>query len=236
MHCLLFCYFVLIHISLPTQIILDQPFVMDVNVRWESELEYYIAHGDWKRVSVLLDQIPKRCLGTGNIQISVDSLQPVRSNVESSKNGKYLCAFEELDSVCIEVPDIQMLNLPSNIMGSIWLKMNMEEKLAKKLVFSKEYWEGTEEIVPLLARAGSISGSYTTFVNDDSVDSFPHVNSSDGGEFNTNAVHAIHRLLVHHCVQYNLPYLLDLYLDQHMVIPDNGSLSSLVDAAVSGHV
>ena len=219
--------------SYPIQIVLDQPLVMDVNVQWEPQLDYYMAHGDWKAVSRLLDQIPEHCLVDGNLQISLDGASTVGSDMESSKHENYLCSLEEIDVVFIEVPIIKVLRLPHINMGSTWLKMHMEEKLAKKLVFLKEGWDGTEGMVTLLARSGSITSGYKSLVNDDFVECSKDTKFSDDGAYDIETMQALHRLLVHYCVQYNLPYILELYLDQHMVALDNGSLSSLQDAAVS---
>ncbi|XP_021895508.1 uncharacterized protein LOC110812908 [Carica papaya] len=49
--------------------------------------------------------------------------------------------------------------------------------------------------------------------------------------FHVNTIHALHKLVVQHCAQYNLPNLLDLYLDHHKLVLDNDSLCSLEDSA-----
>ena len=224
------------HKSCPLQIVLDQSSVINVDVLWESQLEYYMGHGDWERVSKLLDLIPEHSLADGSLQVSLDSPQAASTvgfDIESSKHRDYLCALEELDAVCMYVPNIKILRLPANIMGSTWLKMQLEKKLAKKLIFSKEFWEGTEEILPLLAGSGFITSLYNILTNNDFVESSSDPKFSDGGSFHLDTVEALHRVVVWYCVQCNLPCLLDLYLDKHMLVLDNGSLSSLQDAAVS---
>ncbi|XP_024032136.1 uncharacterized protein LOC21400717 isoform X2 [Morus notabilis] len=215
------------------RIVLEQSSVMDVNVLWESKLDYYMGHGDWEEVSKLLDLIPESSVVDRSLQISLDSLQPASTVgcLESSRCGNYICSLEELDAVCMDVPNIKILRLPPNTLSSTWLKMHMEEKLGRKLIFLKEYWEGTEEIVPLLARSGFIISRYKILIDDEFVGSLPDLKFSDGGAFGIDTVQALHRVLVHHCVECNLPYLLDLYLDQHKLVLDNGSLSSLQDAA-----
>lgn len=220
------------------QIVLEQSSVMDVNVLWESKLDYYMGHGDWEEVSKLLDLIPESSVVDRSLQISLDSLQPASTVgcLESSRCGNYICSLEELDAVCMDVPNIKILRLPPNTLGSTWLKMHMEEKLGRKLIFLKEYWEDTEEIVPLLARSGFIISRYKILIDDEFVGSLPDLKFSNGGAFGIDTVQALHRVLVHHCVECNLPYLLDLYLDQHKLVLDNGSLSSLQDAAVSSQV
>ncbi|KAM3708731.1 hypothetical protein ACJW31_02G119000 [Castanea mollissima] len=217
------------------RILLDQSFLMGVHVLWESQLEYHICHNDWEEVSKLLDLVPTSILLSGNLQVSIDSLQPASTagySRESHDYGNYLCSLEELDLVCMDIPDVKIFRLSANIMCSIWLRLLMEEKLAKKFIFMKEYWEGTAEIVPLLARSGFIVSRYKTPVEDDNIRSSLDLKFSDGGQTShVDTVQALHKLLVHHCAQYNLPNLLDLYLDHHQLVLDNVSLCSLQEAA-----
>lgn len=225
------------YISLSAQILLDQSFLMGVHVLWESQLEYHICHNDWEEVSKLLDLVPTSILLSRNLQVSIDSLQPASTagyNRESNDYGNYLCSLEELDLVGMDIPDVKIFRLSANIMCSIWLRLLMEEKLAKKFIFMKEYWEGTSEIIPLLARSGFIVSRYKTPVEDDNIRSSLDLKFSDGGQTShVDTVQALHKLLVHHCAQYNLPNLLDLYLDHHQLVLDNVSLCSLQEAAVS---
>uniref|UniRef100_A0A2N9FSI1 Spatacsin C-terminal domain-containing protein n=1 Tax=Fagus sylvatica TaxID=28930 RepID=A0A2N9FSI1_FAGSY len=217
------------------RILLDQSFLMGVHVLWESQLEYHICHNDWEEVSKLLDLVPTSILSSRNLQVSLDSLQPpstVGYNRESNDYGNYLCSLEELDAVCMDIPDVKIFRLSANIMCSIWLRLLMEEKLAKKFIFMKEYWEGTAEIVPLLARSGFITSGYKTPFEDDNIRCSLDLKFSDGGQTShVDTVQALHKLLVHHCAQYNLPNLLDLYLDHHRLVLDNDSLCSLQEAA-----
>ncbi|KAM6563640.1 hypothetical protein CsatB_023638 [Cannabis sativa] len=217
------------------RIVLDQSLVIDVDVLWESQLDYYMSHGDWERVSKLLDLIPELSLEDGSLQVSLDSPQPtstVGCAMESSLHHDYFSALEELDAVCIYIPNVKLLKFPDNIMGSTWLKMLMEEKLAKKLIFLKEFWEGTAEIVPILARAGFVTSQNEILKNAESVESSSNSNlSTDGGAFGFDTVQALHKVVIRYCVQCNLPHLLDLYLDKHMLVLDTGSLSLLLDAA-----
>ncbi|KAL5555832.1 hypothetical protein UlMin_038068 [Ulmus minor] len=211
------------------RIILDQSSFMGINVLWESQLEYYLCHDDWEKVYKLLDVIPESVLVDGSLQVSLDDVQPasiVEGNLESSKHGNYLCSLEELDAVCMDVPNIKFLRFPASIMGSTWLKMRMEEKLAGKLIFLKECWDGTAEILPPLAHSGFITSRHEIPIKDDFIEE-----SSVRGTFNPDAVQALHRLVIHHCVQFNLPNLLDLYLDHHNLAQDNDSFCSLQDAA-----
>ncbi|PRQ49064.1 putative spatacsin [Rosa chinensis] len=210
------------------RIVLDQSSFMGVHVLWESQLEYHACHNDWEEVSRLLDLIPEHVLVVGSLQINLDGLQPA-STFECNRGyeyGDYLCSVEELDAVCMDVPEIKVFRFSCNVMCSIWLKRLMEEKLARKLIFSKEYWEGTADILPLLARSGFITSKYEIPSEDDNIEDISVLKFPDGG-----TIQALHKLLIHHCAQYNLPFLLDLYLDQHELVADSDSVCSLQEAA-----
>jgi len=209
--------------SLSAQILLDQSFLMGVNVLWESQLEYHVCRNDWEEVSKLLDLVPTSILSDGNLQVSLDSLQPASTvgyNREPADYGNYLCSLEELDAVCMDIPDVKIFRFSANIMCSI--------------IFMKEYWEGTAEIAHLLARSGFITSGYKSPFEDDHIKSSSNLKFSDsGGPSHVDTVKALHKLFVHHCAQNYLPNLLDLYLDHHKLVLDNESLCSLQEAAVS---
>ncbi|XP_059642353.1 uncharacterized protein LOC132284280 isoform X2 [Cornus florida] len=217
------------------RIVLDQPFLMGVHVLWESQLEYQLCHNDWVEVSKLLDMTPSSSLSGGNLQICLDGLLSATSvgcKGEVPDYGNYIGSLEELDNVCMDVPDVRIFRFSSNNMCSIWLRRLVEQQLAKKCIFLKEYWECTAEIVPLLARSGFITSKNETSSMDESIDSSSDPNFSNiGGVFHPVAFQALHKLVVRHCVQCNLPNLLDLYLDHHKLALDNESLSMLQDAA-----
>ncbi|KAI3930736.1 hypothetical protein MKX01_037182, partial [Papaver californicum] len=120
--------------------------------------------------------------------------------------------------------------------GSVWCLLIMtrlfEQELAKRSIFLKEYWDGTEEIVPILARAGFITKISKSFDLDESIEALPDIGFPNvGGEFDRHAAQALHKLIIRHCAQHDLPNLLDLYLDHHKLVLDNDSLISLQDAA-----
>ena len=219
---------------------MDQPFIMGVHVLWESQLEYHLCHNDFEEVSKLLDLIPASVLSDGSLQITLDNLQhapEVGSNCEYPEYNSYICSIEELDSVCIDIPWVKIFRFPANAFCSMWLRTLMEQELAKKFIFLNEYWEGTGEIVALLARSGLITSKSDKMTMEDySVESSSNLNITDDGRFHVAPTEALHKLLVHYCVQYNLPNLLDLYLDHHKLALDNDSLGSLQEAAVSFHM
>ncbi|KAK9272701.1 hypothetical protein L1049_003078 [Liquidambar formosana] len=114
----------------------------------------------------------------------------------------------------------------------MWLRTLMEQELAKKFIFLKEYWEGTAEIVSLLGRSGFIANRNKILFPDEAIESSSDLNfSNTNGAFQTNTVQALHKLLVRHCAQYNLPNLLDLYLDHNKFVLDDDSVCSLQEAA-----
>ncbi|XP_042492983.1 uncharacterized protein LOC122072667 isoform X2 [Macadamia integrifolia] len=216
------------------RIVLDQPFVTGVHVLWESELEYHICHNNWEEISRLLEMIPTYLLSKGSIHVNLDGLHsaaPLRCNGDLPDYEKYIYSAEELDSVCINVPNVKIFRFPASNMCSIWLKMLMEKELAKKFIFLKEYWGGTEEIMSLLACAGFIINRSKVPLRNESVESLSDLGFSNTGEVHGDTVQALHKLVIHHCVQHDLPNLLDLYLDHQKLALDNDSLSSLQEAA-----
>lgn len=209
---------------------------MGVNVSWESQLEYHICHNDWVEVSELLDVIPSYLLTNGSLRLSFDGLHPASAagfNTEFTKYGSYINSIEELDAVCLDIPDIRILRFSAYNMCSMWLRALIDQQFAKKLIFPKEYWEGTAEMVPILARSGFITSICEVPSLDDSMEvssdpSFGNVS----GTIHPGAVQALHKVVIHHCAQYKLPNLLDLYLDYHKLALDNDSLAVLNDAVV----
>lgn len=220
--------FFIIHSSLHVQMILNQSVHSDNPILWESQLEYHVCRNHWKEVFRLLNLMPAYVLSAGSLQLNLDLVEPASSlgcnmNMKSSNYGNFLCSFEELDSVCMEVPNVQMYRFSPDICSG-WMRMLVEEKLAKRFIFFKEYWEGTLEMIALLARSGFISGRDKICLEDD----LTKMSSVRDG-----AVQALHKIFVHHCAQYNLPNLLDLYLDHHRLALENDSLYALQETAVS---
>ncbi|XP_007048161.2 PREDICTED: uncharacterized protein LOC18611704 isoform X1 [Theobroma cacao] len=220
------------------RIVLDQPFIMGVHVSWESQLEYYIYRNDWEEVFKLLDLVPTSVLSNGSLQIALDGFQPA-STVECSgfpDFSNYICSVEELDAICMDVPDIKILRLSSSVMCSTWLRMLMEQELVKKLIFLKDYWEGTAEIVSLLARSGFVTNRYKISFEDNSIERLSDLHFSNSSEnFHADTVQALDKLLIRYCAQYNLPNLLDLYLDHHKLVLNDDLLFSLQEAAGDCH-
>ncbi|KAF6149487.1 hypothetical protein GIB67_011388 [Kingdonia uniflora] len=200
------------------RIVLDQPFLMGVHVLWESQLEYHVCHNDWEEVSKLLEMIPTYLLSNESLQINLDSV--------GSHGGQY---SEELDVVLMNIPNIKILHFPVGKLCSTWLQMLMEQELAKSFIFLKKRWEGTVEILQLLARAGLI---VKTPMLDSFIESSPDPGFSNfSEESHRDTVEAMHKLVIHYCTEYDLPNLLDLYLDHHKLVLEDDSLASLQAAA-----
>lgn len=204
--------------------ILNQSLRSDIYLLWESELDYHVCRNHWKEVFRLLDLMPAYALSAGSLQLNLDVVQSSSGcDAKSSNYGNFLCSIEELDSVCMEVPDVQIYKFSPDIFSG-WIRMLAEEKLAKRFIFLREYWEGTMELVALLARSGYISGKNNVRLEDD---------PNETSLLRDGTVQALHKIFVHHCAQYNMPNLLDLYLDHHRLVLDLDSLYALQESAVS---
>lgn len=210
---------------------------MGVHVLWESQLEYHLCHNDWEEVLKLMDLIPASVVSSGSLQISLDGLKHEPAMGCSSgypEYSNYICSIEEVDCVCMEVPGIKIFRFSVESMCSMWLRMLVEQELAKKFIFLKDYWEGTAEIVPLLARSGFVSTRPNVMQSENcSVKGSLDLDVTDGGNSLLDASWALHKILLHHCIQYRFPKLLDLYLDHHKLVLHGDSLQLLLEAAVS---
>ncbi|CAI0554927.1 unnamed protein product [Linum tenue] len=212
------------------RIVLDQPFLMGVHVLWESQLEYYVSHNDKDETLKLVDVIPSSVLTNGSLQITMDGPQQTPFSPYSSESpdyGNYI-TIEEIDAVCLDFPGVKIVRFPVSAMCSTWLRTAIELELAKKKIFLKEYWEGTAEIVGLLARIGFISSRLKNILLEDEASTDSNVLAVKPS---VGTMQGLHKLVIHHCVQYNLPNLLDLYIDLHRMALDNDVLSSLIEAA-----
>ena len=211
---------------------LDQPYHIHAHIPWESQFEYFVAHNDAGKVCNLLDMIPNSILSEGIIRVNVDSLQAAAntlSDLTFPDYSMYICDSEELEPVCMEIPHVKVFRSLCNHESTLYIRMVMQQELAKKHIFMKEYWQSTTEIIPLLARAGILikvgskeECSTTSFASEMPDDA--HHQGREG---------ALHKLIIRFCVQYNLPYLLDLYLDICNLAPEKDCIRLLKETAVS---
>ncbi|XP_074295549.1 uncharacterized protein LOC141623336 [Silene latifolia] len=216
------------------RILLDQPFLLGVHVMWESQFEYHVCHNDWEEVSKLLQMIPSSLLYDRSLFISLDDLLPASSIgdcVDSVDYGGYVCPPDELDAVCIEIPNIKIFRSPLNLMCSSWLKMLIGRELAKRFIFLKECWVGAREFIFLLAQSGFLGGEIGSSIRTESVHHSAIIDSANVTEFDPITFGALHKLVVHYCAQNNVPHFLDLYLDRHKLALDSDSIGALQDAA-----
>ncbi|XP_062194810.1 uncharacterized protein LOC133897988 isoform X2 [Phragmites australis] len=212
------------------RILLDQPYHTHAHVPWESQLEYFVAHNDVGEVCKLLGMIPDSVLLEGILRVNVDSSQAADSTVSDvtvPDYNMYICDSEELEPVCMETPHVNVFRSLLNHESTSYIRMVMQQELAEKHIFMKEYWQSTTEVIPVLARAGMLikvgpkKDCSTTFCASEMPDDAHH-RVREG---------ALHKLVIRFCVQYNLPYLLDLYLDNCNLAFEKDCIPSLIDAA-----
>ncbi|XP_070031321.1 uncharacterized protein [Nicotiana tomentosiformis] len=215
-------------------IVLDQPFLMGVNVLWESQLDYHIRHSDWLDVSRLLEVIPSYALTSGSLSVSLDgvSSSPVDEYLQKPHDcGSYIYSLEEVDAVCMNVPSVQIFRFSVHSMCSTWLLMLMERELAKKFIFLKDYWGATADIVALLAQSGFIRDVHKSLPMDELAESWSDsVLDISDARTHPHSIEAFHKVIVHYCSQHNLLNFLDLYLDHHKLALDHESVSWMQDA------
>ncbi|KAK9064048.1 hypothetical protein SSX86_017920 [Deinandra increscens subsp. villosa] len=216
------------------RIVLDRLSLMDIDVSWESQFEYHISHSKWEEASRLIDIIPTYSSSHANLRISLDGLPNTSAGIKSefSDYGNYIYSIQDLDAVCMDVSGIKVLRFPSINASSMWLKSLVECQLAKKFIFLKEFWEGTEELVCLLARSGFVTNSSDIpFPEKSSNESKDLYVTSFDNDISDTSFQDLHKLFLHHCIQLNLPHLLDLYLDHHKLAIDLELLSALLEVA-----
>ncbi|WVZ99776.1 hypothetical protein U9M48_045026 [Paspalum notatum var. saurae] len=211
------------------RILLDQPYHIRAQIPWESQFDYFLGHNDVGEVCKLLDMIPNSVLLEGIIRVNVDSLQAAENTVSDltfSDYSTYICDSEELEPVCMEIPHVKVFRPLYNHESTLYVRMLMQQELAKKHIFMKEYWQSTTEIIPLLAHAGILikvspkkecSMAFCASERPDDAHLWGHQG-------------ALHKLIIRFCVQYNLPHLLELYLDNCNLSPEKDCIPLLKDA------
>ncbi|KQK03052.1 uncharacterized protein LOC100829381 isoform X2 [Brachypodium distachyon] len=216
------------------RIILDQPYYMcaQSDLPWESQFEYFVTHNDVEGVCKLLDIIPDSVLPEGILRVNVDNLLVGYSNVSDvtiPDYKMYICDSEELEPVCMGVPHVKVFRSLCNHELTSWTRMLMQQELAKKHIFMKEYWQSTTEIIPVLARAGIVIN--TSEIGPKKEGSMPVCDSEVPNDEHRRACErALHKLVMRFCVQYDSPYLLDLYLDNCNLLLGEDSIPLLKEA------
>lgn len=218
------------------QIVLDQCVEEGVDIPWESQFEYHVSHSDLEEIYQLFNCLPSSLLLEGSLRINLGSYFAATdaSNEKIPGCAIYICSSEDLEPVSMDVPHVKIFKFSAVNMCSSWLRMFVEEELAKKYIFLKECWQSTAELVPLLARAGLLICTSKTYLKDKFSDSSLDLDIVNNCKMSHKDIaEAFHKLVIHHCVQYNLPYLLDYYLDHHDLLQDYHSLCTLQQPAVS---
>ncbi|CAD5188311.1 unnamed protein product [Musa acuminata subsp. malaccensis] len=220
------------------RIVLDQCVEEGVDIPWESQFEYHVSHSDLEEIYQLFNCLPSSLLLEGSLRINLGSYFAATdaSNEKIPDCAIYICSAEDLEPVSMDVPHVKIFKFSAVNMCSSWLRMFVEEELAKKYIFLKECWQSTAELVPLLARAGLLICTSKTYLMDKFSDSSLDLDIVNNcKKSHKDIAEAFHKLVIHHCVQYNLPYLLDYYLDHHDLLQDYHSLCTLQQPAGNCH-
>lgn len=219
------------------RIVLDSHSPVGVNVSWESELVYHISHDDWEEVDKLLNAIPAASVSEGCLKINLEkshSINTVISADTSMDDTNLICSSEDIEPVYMDIPNVKTLRLPVYNRCSSWMRNLVERKLAKDGIFIRDYWESIDDILPLIVESGLLSmdymGSFCT--QPEQTLQFPtRANLIDTKEISEDpCMNTLHKLFACYCVRYNLPSLMDLYLDHHKLALDNNSVCSLLEA------
>ncbi|XP_078164792.1 spatacsin carboxy-terminus protein isoform X3 [Carex rostrata] len=208
------------------RVVLDQHYQMEIQVPWESQFEYHVAHNNLQEILDLLDTIPIHLQSEGILMVNL-------RNISATQNqGLYICAGEEIEPSYIDVPGVIILRHPYFKNGTLWLRTLIEKELAKRNIFLRDHWEDTGEIVTVLARAGLMFNiSEASDMNNASDEKSLQIQEVEDPPDTKLSDEGFHKLVIHFCVQNELPYLLDYYLDHHNLVGDHNSLHVLLDAA-----
>ncbi|KAL1567192.1 hypothetical protein AAHA92_02697 [Salvia divinorum] len=175
---------------------------------WESQVEYHVYHNDWLEVSKLLEVVPPYALSPGSLSISLDDIHPASSieyGHEPPEFNKYSSFLQDLDTVC---------------MTAKHQTFHVSYKQVIFCVVKEAYGAAACKQIYLF---GGLLGP----TNDGSSELLVIGDAS----IHPDAMQSLHKVVIHFCAQYNLLYLLDIYLDTHKLAIDHSSLSFLFDAA-----
>lgn len=223
------------------QVILDQPLVAGEHTSWGAQLEYFVAHHNWPKVSELLDNIPDNVFFDGELQIhlehedGVDYFPEEREHPDVGEDSadERSPRVQKTKEVIACIPKVHILGINMRPMCSAWLWHMMEVKLVKSHIFLRTDWQGTSELVSLLATAGLLFYRVPArgFSN-------PRKQQLDAGvalkdSVNRETVKAIHEVVVRHCVRYSLVHLLERYLNHHSLALDKESAAMMQSIVVN---
>ena len=213
---------------------LDQHLTTEVDLPWESKFQYYVAHHDWDQIKKLLDMIPSEILVDGDLRINISCAHLDSSSDVGKGCQKAVHSSDYSGHDFMIIQNVKILKLPVADTFSSLIKILLEQELAKRLIFLKEYWDSVAEIMPILARACLVYNHTMKTTSDKiiSVSSDSEISETDV-YVDRDTLEAFHRLVVLYCAQHNMPHLLDLYLDQPDLAQGGGSLCSGQEFTVS---
>lgn len=200
------------------RVLLDQPGTVGYSVPWQTKLTYHVAHHSWDEVSSLLDDIPSSAIQSGQLTVT--------SNLDQN-------AFE------LVIPEVQILCVSIDAMFTSWLQQMVEDKLLRKGVFLRTAWNGTTELVALLAR-GERLFSYCDDVKPEpgldrktsECDVSREVKEVD---LHPRTIQAVQQLMVLHCVEHSLPRILALHVDRRALNEDREFAAGMLAVAGDCH-
>ena len=222
------------------RVILDQSLETREHKSWGAQLEYYVVHHDWPRVSALLDDIPHSVLDEEELRIHLDADEDVEYLHDDGKHPDLDSADEHsprsphTEGVLCVIPKVHILGINMRPMCSAWLWHLMEVKLVRSHIFLRTHWQGTSELVSLIAATGLLfeprSGktSNSTSKQASAVSGIPKKES-----FHKDTVRALHELVIRHCVKYSLANLLERYLNYHSLALEKGYAAALQSVVVT---
>lgn len=209
----------------------DQETLLIDSVSWEASLQAAITRHDWTEASSLLESIPDSVLREGELQVRLDcpdspnsffSVSDDEAKVEETRFQGGLDGLD-VDAVEVVIPKVKFLVVSLGNVCTGWMYQMTEEKLVKSGIFLRSYWNGTRQLISLLARAGLLSSCKSEYHG---------AGVEKKVKLHKETEQAIHELVLRHCVRFSLPNLMTVYLDHHSLALD--AMSSIVMQAVMG--
>lgn len=214
--------------------ILDQSLVTGEHQSWGARLEYHVVHHDWPRVAALLEDIPHSVLDDDELRVHLDTHEDFdyevkHPDLDSADEQSPRSQLSSQGVMCI-IPKVHILGINMRPMCSAWLWHMMEVKLVKSHIFLRSHWQGTSELVSLLAAAGLLyhrtPGKTTHSTSRQSA-------APKKEPYHKDTVRALHELVVRHCVRCSLPNLLERYLNFHSLALEKGSAAAMQTVVVT---
>ncbi|XP_024371913.1 uncharacterized protein [Physcomitrium patens] len=219
------------------RVVLDQSLDTGEHKSWGAQLEYHVVHNDWPQVSALLDDIPYSVLDDDELRIHLDADEDVEYLHDEVKHPDLDSADEQspraphFEEIMRCVPKVHILSINMRSMCSAWLWHMMEVKLIRSHIFLRTHWQGTLELVSLLASAELVYQRSSGKPSSTSCkQSSPVLGVPRKETFHKDTLRALHELVVRHCVKYSLINLLERYLNYHSLALDKGSVAAMQSA------